>query len=161
MIEVKITGNSIPELADKLMAMGRALHVQASYEADNAAREALQAQRSNAQAAAIAAAVETAEKAGEIAAAKRSRKKAEQAAAAVAVVEDDPAVEAAPVADDLAVAPEGAAPALETVTAAVLSAVERVGRDKVVAILAQFGVNRASEVPAAQRAELLQMVRDA
>ena len=149
MIEVKITGNSIPELADKLMAMGRALHVQASYEADNTAREAMQAQR-------YAAAAEIAEKAEATATAKRSRKKAEQAAATVTVVEDEPAEQV-----DTDTGEVTEVPALETVTAAVLSAVERVGRDKVVAILAQFGVNRASEVAPAQRAELLAMVKDA
>lgn len=149
MIEVKITGNSIPELADKLMAMGRALHMQASNDADNAAREAMQAQR-------YAAAAEIAEKAETTATAKRSRKKAEQAAATVTVVEDEPAEQV-----DTDTGEVTEVPALETVTAAVLSAVERVGRDKVVAILAQFGVNRASEVAPAQRAELLAMVKDA
>lgn len=143
MIEIKITGNSIPELADKMLAMGRALQVQVSYEADNAAREALQAARD---------ATPEAEKPKAV----RARKKAEPEAAPVTVVEDAP--EEVVDADTGEVAE---VPALETVTAAVLSAVERVGRDKVVAILAQFGVNRASEVAPAQRAELLAMVKDA
>lgn len=142
MIEVKITGNSIPELADKLMAMGRALHVQASYEETRAKVEK--------EADAII------EKSEATATAKRSRKKAEQAAATVTVVEDEPAEQV-----DTDTGEVAEVPALETVTAAVLSAVERVGRDKVVAILAQFGVNRASEVAPAQRAELLAMVKDA
>lgn len=154
MIEVKITGNSIPELADKLTAIGRALQVQASNEADNAAREALQAERDRARAEITAAAEATVEKAGEIAATKRARKKAEPAP--VTVVEDEPAEQI-----DAETGEVAEVPALETVTAAVLSAVERVGRDKVVAILAQFGVNRASEVAPAQRAELLAMVKDA
>ena len=147
MIEVKITGNSIPELADKLTAMGRALHAQASYDADNAAREALQAQRD---------AAAEAEKPKAKRAAKKSEPAPEPEAAPVTIIEDAP--EEAVDADTGEVAE---VPALETVTAAVLSAVERVGRDKVVAILAQFGVNRASEVAPAQRAELLAMVKDA
>ena len=159
MIEVKITGNSIPELADKLTAMGRALHAQASYDADNAAREALQAQCD---------AAAEAEKPK----AKRAVKKAEPEAAPVTIIEDAPEETAAGVPEREEIAPSPPTetpevteredvPALETVTAAVLSAVERVGRDKVVAILAQFGVNRASEVAPAQRAELLAMVKDA
>ena len=48
MIEIKITGNSIPELADKLLAMGSALRVQSVNDADNAARDATGAGSHNA-----------------------------------------------------------------------------------------------------------------
>lgn len=144
MIDIKITGNSIPEIADKLLAMGRAL--QAGYE-----EMRVQVEK---EADAII------EKSKATATAKRSRKKAEPAAETAS---EPDAVEPDAVEPDAA-EPETDAeevPALETVTAAVLSAVERVGRDKVVAILTQFGVARASEVPAEKRAELLAMVKDA
>lgn len=151
MIEVKITGDSIPELADKLLAIGNSLRRTSIADANTAAAITMQAERDAARLTLPEIIQAEAEK---IAATKRSRKKAE--AATVTVVEDEPAEQV-----DTDTGEVTEVPALETVTAAVLSAVERVGRDKVVAILAQFGVNRASEVPAAQRAELLQMVRDA
>jgi hypothetical protein len=148
MIEIKISGASIPELADKLLAIGNSLRVQSSYEADNAAREGLQAARD--------AAVEA-----EKPKATRSRKKAEEPAAAesapVTVIEDAPEetvdTETGEVTETV--------PSIDEVTQAVLAAVERVGRDKVVAILTQFGVARASQVAEAQRAELLAMVQEA
>lgn len=151
MIEVKITGNSIPELADKLLAIGNSLRRTSIADANTAAAITMQAERDAARLTLPEIIQAEAEK---IAATKRSRKKAE--AAPVTVVEDEPAEQA-----DTDTGEVTEVPALETVTAAVLSAVERVGRDKVVAILAQFGVNRASEVAPAQRAELLAMVKDA
>lgn len=45
MIKIEVTGNSIPEVADKLIAIGRSLHNTAVNDADNAAREAMQAKR--------------------------------------------------------------------------------------------------------------------
>lgn len=45
MIKIEVTGNSIPEVADKLLAIGNSLRVTTSYDADNAAREELQAKR--------------------------------------------------------------------------------------------------------------------
>ena len=46
MIKIEVTGNSIPEVADKLIAIGRSLLNTASNDADNAAREAAQVKRS-------------------------------------------------------------------------------------------------------------------
>ena len=45
MIKIEVTGNSIPEVADKLLALGASLRSTASNAADDAAREALQAKR--------------------------------------------------------------------------------------------------------------------
>ena len=45
MIKIEVTGNSIPEVADKLLAIGASLQNTASYAADDAAREAAQAKR--------------------------------------------------------------------------------------------------------------------
>jgi hypothetical protein len=45
MIKIEVTGNSIPEVADKLLALGASLRSAAVNAADDAAREALQAKR--------------------------------------------------------------------------------------------------------------------
>lgn len=45
MIKIEVTGNSIPEVADKLLAIGASLRSTASNAADDAARVALQAKR--------------------------------------------------------------------------------------------------------------------
>lgn len=45
MIKIEVTGNSIPEVADKLIAIGHSLRNTAINDADNTAREAMQAQR--------------------------------------------------------------------------------------------------------------------
>ena len=45
MIKIEVTGNSIPEVADKLIAIGHSLRNTAFNDADNSAREAMQAQR--------------------------------------------------------------------------------------------------------------------
>lgn len=50
MIKIEVTGNSIGEVADKLLAIGRSLHNTSVNAADDAAREALQAQRDAAKA---------------------------------------------------------------------------------------------------------------
>jgi hypothetical protein len=163
MIEIKITGNSIPELADKLLAMGSALRVQSVNDADNAAREAMQAERGRARAEIAAAAAEAPTlpeiiqaEAEEIATAKRTRKKAEQAP--VTVVED--AVEEQ-VDNATGEVTEAAVPHIDEAMAATLKAVECVGRDKVVAILSQFGAAKARDVPDAQRAEYIKLLGDA
>jgi hypothetical protein len=51
MIKIEVTGNSIPEVADKLLAIGASLRSAAINAADDAAREALQAKRNVADAA--------------------------------------------------------------------------------------------------------------
>ena len=45
MIKIEVTGNSIPEVADKLIAIGHSLRNTAINDADNAARETAQAKR--------------------------------------------------------------------------------------------------------------------
>lgn len=45
MITIEVTGNSIAEVADKLLAVGNSLRRTAINDADDAAREALQAKR--------------------------------------------------------------------------------------------------------------------
>jgi len=44
-IKIEVTGNSIPEVADKLIAIGHSLRNTAINDADNAAREVMQAKR--------------------------------------------------------------------------------------------------------------------
>lgn len=45
MIKIEVTGNSIPEVADKLIAIGHSLRNTAINDADNVTREALQTKR--------------------------------------------------------------------------------------------------------------------
>jgi len=47
-IKIEVTGNSIPEVADKLIAIGHSLRNTAVNDADNAAREAVQVKRKTA-----------------------------------------------------------------------------------------------------------------
>lgn len=156
-IRIEVTGTSIGEVADKLLAIGHSLQNTAINNADNAAREALQAERK----------------------AKAPRKKAEPdngvALNAVAhpvnetPVPEDIAPEALEVVEvEVEVAEEAPAdptpqasasePELDfekDVAPVVIDAVSRVGREGVSSTLAEFGVDRASEVDPSQYAELV------
>jgi hypothetical protein len=63
MIKIEVTGNSIAEVSDKLLAIGASLQRTVSHDADNAAREALQAKRDAAKKEVAEAAPEVAEEA--------------------------------------------------------------------------------------------------
>lgn len=159
MIEIKITGSSIPELADKMLAMGAALKGRAELASHDGATVLRSEERIAlaTEVQAIAAADGIAEKANEIAATKRTRKKAEPEAAPVTVVEDAAEEQVDTETGEVTVA----IPPVEDVMEATLKAVERVGRDKVVAILSQFGAAKARDVPDAQRAEYIKLLGDA
>lgn len=151
-IRIEVTGTSIGEVADKLLAIGHSLQNTAINNADNAAREALQAERK----------------------AKAPRKKAEPEVAEEAPVDPTPATEgiqaslapdttpenASPTSDSGPTATETASPTDELdfekdVAPVVIDAVSRVGREGVSSTLAEFGVERASEVDPSQYAELV------
>lgn len=151
-IRIEVTGTSIGEVADKLLAIGHSLQNTAINNADNAAREALQAERK----------------------AKAPRKKAEPEVAEEAPVDPTPATEgiqaslapdttpesASPTSDSGPTATETASPSDELdfekdVAPVVIDAVSRVGREGVSSTLAEFGVDRASEVDPSQYAELV------
>lgn len=151
-IRIEVTGTSIGEVADKLLAIGSSLRNTAVNNADNAAREALQAERK----------------------AKAPRKKAEPEVAEEAPVDPTLAAEAtqassapdstpenvSPTSDSGPTATETASPTDELdfekdVAPVVIEAVSRVGREGVSSTLAEFGVERASEVDPSQYAELV------
>jgi hypothetical protein len=146
MIKIEVTGNSIPEVADKLLAIGASLRSTAINAADDAAREALQA--------------------------KRNATKAEVAEAAP--VDPTPAPKSAPVAEVSESQPTTTEPSstpapaasvselsFETdVTPVVLAVVQTKGKPVVEEILSQFGVARASQLDPARWPELLAALQD-
>ena len=143
MIKIEVTGNSIAEVADKLTALARSLSTTASYDADNAARQALQdnsdAQKKPAKAKPVADAVQ-AETSASTAGGTGSSTETKTVAAA-----EEPATPDAPKALDFD----------KDVAPVVLNAVKVHSKEWVQEVLSQFGVARASQVPDEQLAELL------
>ena len=144
MIKIEVTGNSIGEVADKLLAIGHSLNSTAINTADNAAREALQA--------------------------KRDAAKAKKEAAKEAPVDPTPVPKSAPAAEATesqpttpepsstpAPAPSASEPLDfdRDVAPVVLAAVRDHGKPWVQEVLSQFGFERASQVPEEQHAELV------
>ena len=134
-IRIEVTGESLVEVSDKLLAIGNSLRNSASQSADDAAREAAQAERNSKPAPAKRAPPKAApEKAPEPAPETVAEEKAPEAAP-----EPERGPEPAPAASgidyDKDVAP------------LVPSAVMKSGRDAVIALLGEFGVSRAGEVP--------------
>lgn len=150
MIRIEVTGDSIPEVADKLTAMARALAVQVSYEADNAAREALQAQRD-------AAKPKPARKAK---AAEEAKPEADAGEPQADEVAEEPTALAEPAAQTSSTK---AAPSEldfdKDVAPVVLDAVAAIGKERVVGIIGEFGAARASEVSPAQWPELVERLK--
>ena len=146
-IRIEVTGTSVGEVADKLLAIGHSLQNTAVNNADNAAREALQAERK----------------------AKAPRKKAEPEVAEEAPVDPTPAPKSAPAVEETESQPTTPEPSStpapapsaseldfeKDVAPVVIEAVSRVGREGVSSTLAEFGVERASEVDPSQYAELV------
>lgn len=146
MIKIEVTGNSIGEVADKLLAIGHSLNNAATDTADNAAREALQAKRDAA------------------------KPKKVKEAAEEAPVDPTPAPKSVPAAEATesqpttpepsstpAPAPSASEPLDfdKDVAPVVLAAVRDHGKPWVQEILSQFGFERASQVPDEQHAELV------
>ena len=149
-IKIEVTGGSIGEVADKLIAIGRSL--QGAAATFNPVMPEIEAQ-------------EPVEKPK----AKKPAKKAEPVEEPVgnepAPVAEEPApstTAGTPTAAPAASASEPAAPALDfdkDVGPIVVEAVTTHGREPVVAILNQFGAERASEVPEGQWAELVEALK--
>jgi len=173
MIKIEVTGNSIPEVADKLLAIGGSLRGTIVAHAESTADLA----RLSAHVAAMSAAIHPApvtvvddEPEAEAPPAekpKRTRKPkdenpTESATSVAAEPADEPSADtSAPPATTEHPSDRDAAPSVDEVTAETLRTVERVGRDRVVAILSQFGVARASQVPEERRAEYIALLGDA
>lgn len=155
-IKIEVTGGSIGEVADKLLAIGRSL--QGAAVTFNP----------------VMPEIEAAEKPK----ATRKTKKAEPEVVEAAPVDPTPETKSAPAAEAIesqpttpepsstpapvASASEPAAPALDfdkDVGPVVVEAVTTHGREPVVAILNQFGAERASEVPEGQWAELVEALK--
>lgn len=143
-IRIEVTGNSLGEVADKLLAIGTSLRNTAVNAADDAAREELQAKRN---------------------AAPRKAKKAEPEVAEPAPADPTPET-SAPTSDtsttsdeEPATPPASASEPLDfdtEVAPVVIEAVQRVGKPAVSALLAEFGAERASEVDPALYGELVE-----
>lgn len=154
-IKIEVTGSSIGEVADKLLAIGRSL--QGAAATFNPVMPEIEAQ-------------EPAEKPKATRKTKKAEPEVEQAAAEEPVgnepveTEQAPAEPVAPKANTPAAPSEPSAsePALDfdkDVGPVVVEAVTTHGREPVVAILNQFGAERASEVPEGQWAELVEALK--
>lgn len=143
-IRIEVTGDSLVEVSDKLLAIGNSLRNTASQSADDAAREALQAERNS-----------KAAPAKKAPAAKASPEKAAEPVAEDKAPEPTPEVEKAaePSAEAASVDYE------KDVAPLVPKAVVNSGREAVIALLSEFGVERAGLVPDAQLAEFRDRLR--
>jgi hypothetical protein len=146
MIKIEVTGNSIAEVSDKLLAIGASLQRTVSYDADNAAREALQAKRDAAK-----------------------REVAEEAPVDPTELAPTVADPSPPPTDEPVTAPAGPAtsPSDEPlnfdtdVAPLVLKVVKDKGKPVVQQILDQFGVERASLLDPARWPELVEQLKGA
>ena len=154
MIKIEVTGNSIPEVADKLLAIGASLRSTASNAADDAARVALQAKRDAAKAEVAEAApvdptpaLKTVPVAEVIESLRTTTETSSTPAPAASASEDEELevvdLPIAPPADDI------------DLRALVLKVVETRGKPFMEGILTSFGVVKASHVEAARLPELI------
>lgn len=153
MLRIEVTGDSIPEVADKLLALGRSLKATASYDADNAAREALQVER------------DAKPKATRKAKAEEAKPEADAGEpGTVGPAETEPSTGSSDDTNASTASTSPSEPALDfdkDVAPVVLDAVAAIGKDKVVELIGQFGAARASEVDPAQWPELVALLKGA
>jgi len=144
MIKIEVTGNSIAEVADKLLALGASLSASGASTAHPTRAEAAEWAAENA---AQAMGVKT---------------DAPATPEEVGKVAETPSTPAEPAATTSTPAAPSDAPidadALKTL---VLSVVKTKGRDTMVAILEQFGVAKATDVPAELLGELVAALKAA
>jgi hypothetical protein len=141
MIKIEVIGNSIPEVADKLIAIGCSLQQPVMHRITNAtAVDAAQVEE-----------ITTA--AAEIAQTKRSRKPKAEEVVAEPVVEEVEVEEA--VVEEAVVEAVSTLDYTKHVMPAVLRAVETQGRERVVALLGSMGVDKASQLPESRWPELM------
>lgn len=160
-IRIEVTGDSLPEVADKLLALGSSLRSQAIYDADNAAREALQEKRTartKAKKAIEEAQPETKqEDAGNPSASADTEASSSPASSQDSGDEKSDSGQTAP-----ADASPSDAPELDfdkEVAPVVIDAVQRLGKPAVSALLSEFGVERASEVDPSLYGELVERLK--
>lgn len=156
-IKIEVSGDSIGEVADKLLALGGMLAVAmnttaAPVEAPGEQPKATRARKAKAEPVA-----DVAPAAAETVTGTGSTTEIEDAAPASDPEPTEAATASSPAAD------EQTPPPLDfdkDVTPAVLNAVETHGRDKVAELLGQFGVARAGQLDEARWVELLQALAD-
>jgi hypothetical protein len=154
MIKIEVTGNSIPEVADKLLAIGASLRNAAINAADDAAREALQAKRN-------AAKVEVAEAAPNPKPATAAVETASSPNDTATAQQETTAQPKTSTSSDVSAASSVSELSFETdVTPVVLAVVQTKGKPVVEAILSQFGVARASQLDPARWPELVAALQD-
>jgi hypothetical protein len=154
MIKIEVTGNTIPELADKLLALGANLRGNAIVEGARSAVKALQA-------------VE--DERGDLA--KRLAAQLSAEVAEAAPVDPTPAPKSAPVSEateslrttaETSSTPAPAALDFDTdVAPHVLAVVQKLGKPAAQEILSQFGVEKASLLDPARWPELVTALQDA
>jgi hypothetical protein len=158
MIKIEVTGSSIPEVADKLLAIGSSLRRQVLADANTAAAITMQAERDAVRAKIEATAARIEVEAGR-AAIQKKRKKVEEAEEAVVEEAEAPVVEEVEVEEAVVGQPETDETATlsytKDVMPAVLRAVETQGRERVVALLGSMGVDKASQLPESRWPELM------
>ena len=148
MIKIEVTGNSIPEVADKLLAIGASLRSTASNAADDAAREAAQAKRNVAKAevaedAPVDPTSSTSAITADVLSSQPTTKEPSTTPAPAPSASDEPAEEIAPLNFETQVAP------------VVLLFVQKRSKEETSKILAEFGVERASMLNPALWPELV------
>lgn len=163
MIKIEVTGGSIPEVADKLLAIGRSLMGVSSPQTGTGAVVT------------VTPTDPVMPEVAEAAAPKRTRRKAtdpvpsgnETAADTATGTGSTTETEvAAPPVEETPTEATPASPAepeidfTNHVMPAVLRAVEQHGREAVEAVLTEFGVGRASQLPEAQWGELITRIED-
>jgi hypothetical protein len=154
MIKIEVTGNTIPELADKLLAIGANLRGSAIVEGARGAVKALQALEDDR---------------GDLA--KRLAAQLSAGVAEAAPVDPTPAPKSAPVAEateslrtttETSSTPAPAALDFDTdVAPHVLAVVQKLGKPAAQEILSQFGVEKASLLDPARWPELVTELQDA
>jgi hypothetical protein len=147
MIKIEVTGNSIGEVADKLLAIGGSLRNTAINALDNSAREALQAKRDAAKA-------EVAEAAPADPTPTPSAPPVEETASSTTADTSTPAAAAEASASDTLDFDTDVAPF-------VLQVVKEKGKPVAQEILSQFGVEKASMLDQARWPELVAVLKDA
>lgn len=148
-IRIEVTGESIPEIADKLGALARSLTASTSCDVDNAARDAKA--KPKAPAAKSKASEGNAPATGAAGPQESTASSNDQSATSTTQTgspQQTPTAEVAKLDFDTDVGPR------------VLEAVDRLGRETVVAILEEFGVAKASQLAPDRWSELLSVLKD-
>ena len=151
MIKIEVTGNSIAEVSDKLLAIGASLQRTVSHDADNAAREALQAKRD-------AAKKEVAEAAPEVAEEAPAPLPSSGQTEAPPITEEKVSASSPTEASD---APSDTLNFDTDIAPLVLQVVKDKGKPVAQEILSQFGVEKASMLDASRWPELVVALKDA